>query len=137
MRSHEGAPGAVARVLRSVVDRISVAEIDRVWVFPPLTSGRRERGLVVVACYDGDGESRRIVTVAYAGELTSAGVSVETTHVEEGIAPSDRLDRVIAGVVSRSEMELGGPRDVEVGGDPRAMEDLVEELEPGDDPLVP
>lgn len=107
--------------------------MDRVWIFPPLVQGRRERGLLAVSRFDGDepeSESRILLTLAYAAERTGRGLSLDQTLDEQGRAPEDRLPRVMEGVVRRTERDLGEPRQVVVGGDPAAFHSLLDEYEP-------
>jgi len=119
--------------------------VDRLWLFPPLVRGRSERGLVVASCYEspegiardeGSGESpstdRRLLhTLTYHAEHTGrGGLSVEAELFEEGVAPEDRVPAVIRGVVRRTEIELGDPRNVHIGGDAEEFAKLVDDLVP-------
>ena len=97
-----GVPEALPRMVRLVGRRLGIAEIDRLWVFPPLKQGRRESGLVAVSCYEVDEGTRRLVTASYVAERTGRGLVVEPAVQEEGSAPPETLPRVIAGVVYAS-----------------------------------
>lgn len=125
-----GVPEALPRTLREVGTRVDPAAIDCLWIFPPLVRGRREWGLVVVGCFDGGG-SRRLVTARYSAERTGKGLYLDTQLLDEGVAPSDRLSRVMEGVVRRGPEPLGSPRVVELGGAPEAFESLIGEY-PGE-----
>jgi len=128
--SGPGVPEALPRVVRLVGRRLGVAEIDRLWVFPPLKQGRRESGLVAVSCYEANESTRRLVTASYVAERTGKGLVVEPAIQEEGSAPPDTLPRVIAGVVKRAGLELGDPREVPVEGEAEAFETLMGEFDP-------
>ena len=121
-----GVPEALPRTLREVGKRLGPAAIDCLWIFPPLVRGRREWGLVAAGCFDGRG-SRRLVTARYAAQRTGKGLYLDTRLLDEGVAPPDRLPRVMEGVVRRGPEPLGSPRLVELGGAAEAFESLVAE----------
>ena len=123
-----GVPEAIPRTLQMIARRLGESEIDRLWVFPPLILGRKERGLVAASCFAEDG-SRRLYTAPYSAERTGAGLSVVNGITEEGRAPPDRLPRVMRGVARRSEMDLGEPRVVEIAGDPTKLKALLDEFD--------
>ena len=123
-----GVPEAIPRTLRMMARRLGESEIDRLWVFPPLIIGRKERGLVVASCFTSGG-ARRLYTASYAAERTGTSLSVENGIVDEGQAPPDRLARVMQGVVRRSEIDLGEPRMVEIAGDPEKLRALLDEFD--------
>lgn len=121
-----GVPGAVAEALRRLAQRVPPERMDRIWIFPPLTQGRRESGVVVAGCF-GAGKRRTIVTMAYRAEETGRGITFEESFQEQGEAPPDRLPRVMDGVVARSEAGLEGPRSVRLDGDSTRFDALVVE----------
>ena len=123
-----GVPEAIPRTLQMMARRLGESEIDRLWVFPPLIVGRKERGLVAASCFTEDG-ARRLYTAAYSAERTGTSLSVEHGIAEEGQAPPDRLPRVMQGVVRRSEIDLGEPRMVEIAGDPVKLWALLDEFD--------
>ncbi len=123
-----GVPEAIPRTLQMMARRLGESEIDRLWVFPPLILGRKERGLVAASCFAEDG-SRRLYTAPYSAERTGAGLSVVNGITEEGRAPPDRLPRVMQGVARRSEIDLGEPRVVEIAGDPTKLKALLDEFD--------
>lgn len=77
----------------------------------------------------GGREPRRLYTAVYSAERKGASLTVEPALSEEGIAPQDRLARVMDGVVRRSGGELGDPREITLGGDPAKFEELLAEFE--------
>ena len=123
-----GVPEAIPRTIQMMARRLGESEIDRLWVFPPLIAGRKERGLVSASCFTEDG-ARRLYTAPYFAERTGTSLTVENGITEEGQAPSDRLPRVMQGVVRRSEIELGEPRTVEIAGDPEKLKALLDEFD--------
>ena len=112
-----------------LAERLGAESLDRVWIFPPRVRGRKEWGLVAASRYHPDSAERRLLfTAPYTAERTGQGPVVQSTLSEEGEAPPDRFPRVMTGVARRSGEELGEPREIEIGGDPGRLEDLIEEL---------
>ncbi len=125
-----GVPEALPRTLREVGNRLGPGAIDRLWIFPPLVQGRREWGLVAASCFDGRG-ARRLVTARYSAERTGKGLYLDSELLDEGVAPADRLPRVMEGVVKRGPEPLGSPRLVEVEGGVEAFESLMADYDGG------
>ena len=125
-----GVPEALPRVLREVGARIGPGAIDRLWIFPPLVRGRREWGLVAASCFDGQG-ARRLVTARYSAQRTGKGLYLDSELLDEGVAPADRLPRVMEGVVKRGPEPLGSPRLVEVGGGVEAFDLFMADYDGG------
>lgn len=123
-----GVPEALARTLQTVGQRLGAEAIDRLWIFPPLVRGRKEWGLVAASCYQEE-DARRLVTVRYAAERTGKGLFLDTKVAEEGLAPADRLPRVMDGVVRRGPGPLGSPKVVEVEGEADALQVLMEDFD--------
>lgn len=127
-----GVPGAVAEALRRLAGRVAPERLDRIWIFPPLTSGRAESGVIVAGCFGAD-DRRTLVTLAYRAEETGRGITFVETFQEQGEAPPDRLPRVVEGVVERSESGLQGPHSARIGGDPGRFEALLQQWRSGED----
>ena len=121
------APEAVGRLLVMLGRRVGEDSIDRLWIFPPLVKGRKEWGLVAVSCLTPDPSRRTLVTARYMAELTGSGVNFESSFISEGEAPPDRLPAVMDGVVRRSDLPLGTPRMVDIGGVPSNFHALLQE----------
>lgn len=119
-----GVPEALPRTLRAVGERLGPTAVDRLWVFPPLVRARREWGLVAAGCFEGR-DVRRLVTASYSAERTGKGLFLEMRLLDEGLAPPDRLPRVMAGVVGRTREPLGHPRVVEIGGAAEAFDSFL------------
>ena len=120
-------PEAMGRLLALLGERVGAATMDRLWIFPPLVRGRKEWGLVVVSCMMEDPAFRSLVTGRYGAELTGQGVEFDAELVNEGTAPPARLPGVMDGVVRRSELSLGMPRELEIRGNPERLRMLLEE----------
>jgi len=128
MENESPVPDAVGRVLGVLWERLGAEKVDRIWIFPPLVRGRREFGLVAASCLTGAPDQRVLYTARYSAELTGRGVSFESDVKLEGSAPPDRLPRVMDGVVRRSDLQLGDPREISVDGDAEAYLSLAMEL---------
>lgn len=132
-----GVPEAVPRTVQQLGARFGPQALDRIWIFPPMISGRRERGLVTASRVSADAQDERriLVTASYFGERTGEGLTVEITIDDQGIAPPDRFPRVMEGAVRRAGEDLGDAREVQIDGDPEAFAALLDEL--GHDLLDP
>lgn len=124
-----GVPEALPRVLIRLRDRLGVASLDRLWIFPPSRRGRREQGLVVVSEYLESEGRRGLITVSYTAEHTGRGVTVEPVFTHEGEAPPDRLPGVMQGVVQRVGDAHGDPREIEIAGSAERYEGLLEDFD--------
>ncbi|MGD2121103.1 MAG: hypothetical protein PVJ76_05135 [Gemmatimonadota bacterium] len=120
-------PDAVGRLLALLVKRLGVESMDRIWIFPPLIKGRRELGLVAVSSFSEDPSQRNLVTARYEAELTGRGVVFDSEFISEGTTPDDRLPQIMDGVVRRSDLQLGVPREVRIGGDMSRFKILARE----------
>lgn len=127
-RGNPGVPEGLATTIGLVRRRLGADSIDRLWIFPAMTRGRRERGLIAISCFAEAGR-RRLYTAAYLARRSGLSLGVEPELVEQGIAPADSLPRVMTGVVRREALRLGEPREVVVGGDAATLDGLVAELE--------
>jgi hypothetical protein len=125
-----GVPEALPRTLVLARGRLGAERVDRLWIFPPIRRGRRERGLVAASLFLEGEERRRIVTVTWAAERTGRSLTVEQAFHDEGDAPPDFLPRVMEGVVRRAGQGYGEPREVEIGGDAERYTALVDEFDP-------
>lgn len=126
-----GVPEALPRTLELVRERLGVASLDRLWIFPPMRRGRRERGLIAVSAFQAGEERRSLLTVTYVAEHSGKeGVKVETAFTREGEAPADRFGAVMKGVVLRGGEERGEPKEVEIGGSAESLEQLIDEFDP-------
>jgi hypothetical protein len=125
-------PEAMGRLLALLHRRVDAQSVDHLWIFPPLVRGRKEWGLVAVSCLTDDPAQRAVVTGRYAAELTGKGVLFESEFLSEGLAPPDRLPLVMDGVVRRSDLQLGTPREKRIGGDTELFLQVLAEYGSGD-----
>lgn len=127
--SGPGVPEALPRTLQKTGERLGTAAIDRLWIFPPLVQGRLEWGLVAASCFERE-DARRLVTAAYSAERTGKGLYLDVRLLDRGVAPADRLPRVMRGVAERAKLSLGPPRLVEIGGGEEAFDSLMSHFAP-------
>lgn len=114
-------------LLRNVPGRYPPERIDRLWIFPPHVAPKRESGFIVLSLLqeDGDDDRRTVVTLRYSMEEVKGRPKAEERVTEEGSAPPERIDRVIAGVLARSGEDDVEPIAAEIGGDPERWTELL------------
>lgn len=120
---------AQAELLRRLTGRIAVEQIERLWIFPPHQGKIRETGLFVISTKAEDSgakDTHALTTVRYTAESVKARLQVEESYSEEGWAPAERIDRVIAGVLARSGDEVSEPLEAEIGGSAERWQELLE-----------
>lgn len=120
-------PGVVGRLLDVVREKLDPSRMDRAWIFPPLARGRKEWGLVVISCREEGRTVRSLYIARYTAELTGRGLVFQPEVRWEGSAEPDLLPRVMDGVVRRSDLPVGLPREVPLEGDPARFERLLHE----------
>jgi len=149
-----GVPEAEFRALTDLLAQVPAERVDGLWRFPPLRKGRKESGLLAAGVFPADAAAeteaaaddaaegtdaagvagpagrRVLVTLSWRAEETGKGVTYESTFLEEGEAPPDRLPRVMAGVVRRMDEATGEPRYLPVAGDAELLRALLKDLEP-------
>lgn len=125
-----GVPEALPRALVQARERLGAERMDRLWVFPPIRRGRRERGLLAVSTFLEGEERRKLITLAYTAERTGKGLTLEHVFHEEGEAPAELLPRVMEGVVRRAGEAYGEPREVAIETSPESFQALVDEFDP-------
>jgi hypothetical protein len=127
---------AQRQVLGRLPGRMPPARLDRVWIFAPHQAKTRETGLFVLSLFpeeDEGTEQRILLTLRYERETAKGGDLLETLS-EEGRAPRELIERVIAGVLLRSGEESGEPIVEAIDGSDEAWESLVRRLNPYLDP---
>ncbi|UCC26182.1 MAG: hypothetical protein JSU98_03570 [Gemmatimonadales bacterium] len=126
-------PEAVPRALQFLWAELGPETMDRVWIFPPLVSGRTESGLLAVSRYvdSEDPDRRALLTLPYGAERSGKGLTVDRTLEEQGEAPLDRFPRVMEGVVHRTESDLGEPVELIVEGTEERLAAFLSEFDPG------
>jgi hypothetical protein len=122
---------AQAELLRGIPQRFAAERLDRIWIFAPHVVRSRESGFVVLSLLPQPGEDpdrRTLVTLRYEAEQVK-GETVRQERVdEEGSAPCERIERVIAGVLARSGAESPDPRSEEIDGRADRWLEILEKL---------
>ena len=119
--------------LQAIADTIPAANIDELWVFPPLPNRDVACEFVVLVCFDGGEDRRRILTSHVDAEFANPD-SDEFEWVqrvrEQGTAPqslvSDIPDRLLGRLA-----EAGTPEIIEVGGRAEAWAEALARLANG------
>lgn len=119
--------------LQAIADNIPAASIDELWVFPPLPNRDVACEFVILVCFDGGEDRRRILTSHVDAEFADPE-SDEFEWVqrvrEQGTAPqslvSDIPDRLLGRLA-----EAGTPEIISVGGQAEAWEDALTRLAKG------
>ena len=100
-------PEPLLALLVSLASRVSTHALDELWIFPPKSNSRSESALVVVSAFHDDADRRRILTARYtATRQPNNQFAVEESLVEHAVAPVDRIERIIEGVVRRLDDDL-------------------------------
>ncbi|MEJ2215801.1 MAG: hypothetical protein P8099_04210 [Gemmatimonadota bacterium] len=119
-------------LLNELAERLGIAGIDQLWLFPPRRVADAETAVVVVSAFTAAEDVRRRVFTAHYAALTDRKGRLEIEeHVEErGLAPAERIGRLVEGVLQRVEDELAAapPRVARIQGDPARWQELVESL---------
>jgi hypothetical protein len=121
------ASDSLRAVLLSLPGRVPAERIDRLWVFPPKEISGRESGLLVLALLPTDdlpADQRQVLTLRYERERARPRAAPAVTLTEQGSAPSDRIPRVIRGVLARLEEEEDADEHA-VAGDPARWSELL------------
>jgi len=111
---------AQRRVLAALPDRLDVARIDRIWIFPPHVHRTRETGLVAISLLPApqhETSQRSLLTLRYEANPSTGRPLREPELAEEGRAPPEHIERVIAGVLARSPDPTGDPALVTIAGE--------------------
>lgn len=119
--------------LLAIADSIPAASIDELWVFPPLPDRDIACEFVVLVCFDGGQDRRRILTSHVDAEFAdpeSEEFELVQRVREQGTAPqryiSDIPDRLLGRLA-----EAGTPEVIEVGGRAEAWEAALAQLADG------
>lgn len=124
--------------LAGIAGAVPAEEIDEIWIFPPSRGGEVESVVAVAAAFvPEEPERRRVLTAHLTARREEPGKGarrrprpIEPTVIEQGIAPADRIARVVDGVMRRLDEELAAltPKKVEIGGKAARWEELIEEM---------
>ena len=124
---------AQRELIANLPSRFPPERIDRLWLFPPHVGNSRESGFVVLSLLPTDDqttdrERRTLVTVRYESFQEKGRTRREERLVQEGTAPPDGIERVIAGVIRRSNQQEAVPLVEGIGGRPERWDQLLDRL---------
>ena len=116
--------------LQALEERIPPERIDRIWLFAPRQAGGREQSVAVLSLFEeGQGSEsarRHLWTLRYEAEPAGRGRTRRVdTLAEEGIAPTDRIGHIVAGVLRRLGEDASPPHTGEIAGNPERWARLV------------
>jgi len=128
------------QLILGLPERLSPDRIDRLWIFAPHLTKSRESGFVVISLFEGSdvaqpggppqkAPKRGLVTYRYETGLTKGSSGVQHRVTEEGSAPAERIDRVIAGVQARSGADSPEPLVEDVAGSWEVWQRLIERIQ--------
>ncbi len=113
--------------LRAIADKLPTASIDELWVFPPLPNRDLACEFIVLVCFDG-GEDRRRILTSHVDALFNDPESDEFEWVqrvrEHGAAPVDWLTQMPDRLLQRLA-DAGIPEVIEGGGRTEIWEEAM------------
>jgi len=118
-------------VLLGLPSRVPVERIDRLWLFQPQHGREGESGLIVLSLLPEEplfSPQRRLLTLRYRAEPARGRLRREETLAEEGRAPPERIERVIAGVLARIGETAGEPVAEAIEGSPALWAAFLQRL---------
>lgn len=118
-------------VLHGLAKQVPAEMIDELWIFPTRRSGKSESAVVVASAYVGPGDDRRRIITAHRTIRPELGKKVaQEVITEQGIAPAERVPRLVEGVLRRLDEELAAltPRAVRIAGEVERWGELLTEL---------
>ena len=110
---------ALRRVLAGVPDRVPVARIDRIWLFPPRDLGGRESGLLVLSLFTADTDAadlRELLTLRFEVTAAEKERCISDTLTSQGHAPASLIPHLIEGVLARMKDDREDPVAEEIAG---------------------
>ncbi len=119
--------------LRALGEKLPTSSIDELWVFPPLPDRELACEFIVLVCYDGGPDRRRIVTShvdAHYSDPESDQFEWIQRVREHGAAPLRWLAEMPERLLQRLA-DAGIPQVVEVGGHLQAWEEAIERFANG------
>lgn len=124
---------AILAALEELTRQTPVETIDELWLFPTRRLGTVESTVLVASAFVEGGEARRRVLTVHHTVRSVAGSKkplVQQTAAEHGVAPADRIARLVDGVLRRLDEELAAlpPRAVRIGGEGERWGELLDEL---------
>jgi hypothetical protein len=123
--------GSTHALLERIAERVPVAEIDNVWIFPARRIAVGESVVVVIAGFvENDQERRRVFTAHFTISRTKKGeATVSMRFDEHASAPVTAVPRIMQGVLRRLGEDLeASPREEAIEGDQARWDALVVDL---------
>ncbi|UCC74580.1 MAG: hypothetical protein JSV86_08530 [Gemmatimonadota bacterium] len=113
--------------LRAIADSIPASSIDELWVFPPLPDRDLACEFVVLVCFDGGEDRRRILTAHVDAQFVDPESDdyewVQRVR-EQGTAPQRWVSAIPDRLLQRLA-DAGVPEVVQVGGSAEAWEEAL------------
>lgn len=119
--------------LRAIGDKLPTSSIDELWVFPPLPDREIACEFIVLVCFDGGDDRRRILTShvdAHFNDPEADQVEWVQRVREHGAAPVRWLAQMPERLLQRLA-DAGIPEVVEVGGRTQAWEEAIQRFTVG------
>ncbi|UCF20354.1 MAG: hypothetical protein JSU87_02805 [Gemmatimonadota bacterium] len=113
--------------LRAIAENVPASSVEEVWVFPPLPDRSIASEFIVLVCYNGGDDRRRILTChvdAQLGESEGDELRWVQRVREQGTAPHSWVTGMPDRLLKRLS-DAGVPEIVEIGGRSQAWEEAV------------
>jgi len=122
--------GSTSALLYNIAERVPIAEIDTLWIFPTRKIAIGESVVVVVAAFDADEHRRRVFTAHFTIARTKKGDATVTMGFDEhASAPVSAVPRIMQGVLRRLGEDIeASPREEALGGDVATWDALIVDL---------
>jgi hypothetical protein len=102
--------GALHALLLSLTPRVTVADIDQLWIFPTRKIAIGESTVVVLSLFDEEPDRRRVMTARFTVTRDKKGIAKVQDKLDEyGSAPLEAVSRVVDGVVRRLGEDVEQP----------------------------
>jgi hypothetical protein len=129
-------PETLRAALDALVRQAPVSAIDELWIFPTRRSEKSQSTVIVASAFaEGEDDRRRILTAHLTTRQEMGRRVVQEIVAEQGVAPADRVGRLVDGVMRRLDEELAAlpPRAVRIGGELAAWEEMLATIAASDD----
>lgn len=113
--------------LKAAGDELGASAVDEVWIFPPLPNQEPPTEFVMLSCFDGAPERRRVVVARLTLEpLDEEGDEVRWVQKleEHGTAPQDVIPRLAERLLRRAG-DSNAPLVAEIRGAPERWSDFL------------
>ena len=127
--------GGVPALLQRLIATVPAETMDEVWIFPTRRMPGFESTVVVLSLFTDDADRRRVATAHFKAVRNKRGeATVETILSDHAVAPPDRLERIIDGVMRRlgdDSVLATPPRSARIRGHAERWTALVQAVEGG------